>query len=116
MFCKKCGKLIEAGKEYCDICAESIEKNASEPKVWSVFAKIGYISGLVSFIAAFATLGIFGFVIGPEAIIFSILGKKSSLYADKANKGLVFGILGTVLGFLVYTITLFVITLMSGAY
>lgn len=89
-------KLINSLKEAYD------DELSSEAKCWSVFAKLGFIFGLIGFILSCTiVLGFIGLEVAATGLVFSILGKrtKKEEYKGKANKGLVFSIIGTALGF-----------------
>ena len=58
MYCKNCGKELQDGSLFCSMCGNSVEASTEEtkketPKVWNVFAKAGYIGGLVCLICSF---------------------------------------------------------------
>lgn len=94
----------------------------AEPKCWKVFGKIGFILGLISFICSFTVIfSMISLTIAEPAIVFSALGKKTKdeEYKSKANKGLVFGIVGLAVGFIGYIIYMVVLALFeadSGTY
>ena len=53
MYCKNCGYELEDGTTYCPNCGttqqdEIVENAPTEKKVWTIFAKVGYILGIVS--------------------------------------------------------------------
>ncbi len=84
-----------------------VRKVQSEAKCWSVFAKLGFIFGLIGFIfSCTIILGVIGLYVACTGLVFSILGKKTKNeeYRSKANKGLVFSIIGTALGFVGYIV------------
>jgi len=119
-FCSNCGKELLAEEKFCSNCGTSVDEvvvdevvveevsveNVQEnkvPKCFTIFAKLGYIFGLVSFILAFIPfLGAISIELGPVGIVFSILGKKDKTMTAKCKKGLVFSILGTVIGLILY--------------
>lgn len=144
MICSKCGQQLPEGAQFCANCGEvvgstspveqpvyqqpayqqpvyytQVQPQGGEKKIWQVFAKLGFIFGLISFIIAcvftfvafipivfIATywLLILGAEFGSIAIVFSALGKKSALYKGKANKGLIFSIIGTALSIFIIII------------
>lgn len=71
---------------------ESSKKD--DEKTWSIFATIGYIGGLVSFIISFFSYGFIDsrLLFGIAFIVFSALGRKSTKQRKKANLGLGFSI------------------------
>lgn len=103
MVCKKCGAEFDEGN-FCPICgnnefvdeydvdnASSNNAISNNENLWSKFANIGYIIGLITFICSFV-LPIFVPVAPIAGIVFSSLGNKSALNKDKAKKGLGFSI------------------------
>lgn len=128
IYCKKCGKVSPEGTKFCGECGNPLEPQAevkveatvieqsgkisvaeSEAKCWRVFAKIGFILGLIGFIMSCTMfMGLYGIVLGENALVFSILGKRTKLpeYKSKADKGLVFSILAMAIGFVGYIVTI----------
>lgn len=124
VFCKKCGKVSPDGTKFCGECGNPLNNEAevkveatvieqsgeisvaeSEAKCWRVFAKVGFILGLIGFIMSCTLiLGVYGCALGGYGLVFSILGKRTKLpeYKSKANKGLVFSILAMSIGFVGY--------------
>lgn len=105
LYCKNCGKVNLDDAKFCAECGCSLLENNehnyhvenkvvySELKCWSVFANVGFIVGLVSFIVSFfGIFGLCGFIGGIYGLVFSILGKKTRkiYYREKADKGLGF--------------------------
>lgn len=118
-FCKNCGKELSEGQVFCPECGQSqndeVVVETEQPKVakvWGVFAKLSKIFGIVAFILSFIPfLNIISWELGPVAIVFSILGKKDPTCTDLCKRGLVFGILGTVLGLVLYFVYFFAFAL-----
>lgn len=115
-FCANCGKELQAEEKFCPSCGASVEtedvveeikveevKKPSVPKCFTIFAKLGYIFGLVSFIISFIPfINVLAAELGPVGIVFSILGKKDPFMVPKCRKGLAFSIWGTILGIVLY--------------
>lgn len=130
MFCTYCGKKIEDNAHYCPQCGAKVEKeydyssqsatkddnNYTEPqqkkpaKVWSVFAKVGKIIGIVTISTcwipwAAAIIGIYG-------VVFSALGSKATDEESIQNKkkGLTYSIVGGAI-----SLTLFIAVTIASA-
>ncbi len=138
IFCKHCGKVSPDGTRFCGECGSPLEEtiendvhiekenetlyytgtgiyNAepvqTEPKCWRAFAKVSFILGLIGFICSFTFIfSSVAFTLCPNGIVFAILGKKTKNeeYRRKANKGLVFSIIGYVIGIIFYAILIVV--------
>jgi len=131
-FCANCGKELSADEKFCSNCgAEVANKTLTEevieefkyeeqqtqeaqinlvPKCFTIFGKVGYIVGLVSFIVSFVPIvGYTSFIVGPVGIVFSILGKKDPFNISKCKKGLKLSIWGTILGFVFYILFFFIL-------
>lgn len=140
-YCRKCNNYVEDWKLRCPECGSKdlfkdkpvdevkIEK-VVEPGPWKVFAKVGYILGIISFIsgAIFTVCHLIGFlgvvlpililiclficllsimvffVINIQGLIFSILGLISETNKQVARKGLVFNVIGIVLVMFVFIV------------
>ena len=78
MYCVRCGNEIKDGDNYCYYCGKELAENKGfnvKPKpVWTVFARVSYILGIVSLCTCIFPIAT-GF--GIYGIIFSILGSKS---------------------------------------
>ena len=130
MFCKNCGSRVEDNAKFCPNCGSALDvvEVVDEEKVvfvkeqpqqnnvdrgpWKVFAKLGNVLGVLSFIFSFIPfLNYFSLIISEPAIVFSALGKKSKTHRGKANAGLVFGILGLVFGIIMYVVYALVLEL-----
>ncbi len=135
VFCKHCGKVSPDGTRFCGECGSPLEDvvenvehveevnetvystgtvdyNAepvqTEPKCWKAFAKVSFILGLIGFICSFTfVFSSVALSVCEPGIVFAILGKKTKdeEYRSKANKGLVFSIIGFVIGIIFYTIS-----------
>jgi hypothetical protein len=131
MKCNVCGKENIDEAKFCAGCgnelAETVEAEVIEdgnaeiaqepetphvPKCFDVFAKLGFGLGLGGLIGCIF-LG-FGFVAAMPGIVFSALGKKSIKYHNKAKKGLVLSILGTVIGIIVYFAFCIILGIIAG--
>lgn len=94
---------------------------------WKVFAKVGFVLGLITFIggmlctvclplmlladsvaflAILALLGVFGFIVAmmtfEAGTVFSILGIKSSMRRKKAIIGLIFSLVGFIVPLIIF--------------
>lgn len=131
-FCVNCGKELGNDEKFCSNCGTAVESEAtfeinsdivveevkvqSVPKCFTVFAKVGYIIGLVSFIAAFIPfLGYLSLASGPAGIVFSILGEKDTSLVAKCKKGLRLSIWATVLGFISYILIIIIMFALEAA-
>ncbi len=78
-------------------------KNDDE-RPWSIFAKIGYIGGLISFIVSFFSYYMANsrILFGIACIVFSALGRKSVKQKNKANLGLGFSIAAVAISISIY--------------
>ena len=115
MYCSKCGAELRVEDKYCSKCGEKVEEIETveaEPvdvesvkeeaphkgsKVWDVFAIIGFVTGLATFVASILTIFLGEIYIGVAiaGIVFAALGKKSLKYRSKAKVGLGFAIAAT---------------------
>lgn len=131
MKCNVCGKENIDEAKFCTGCgnelvetveAEVIEDDATVtakepetprvPKCFDVFAKLGFGLGLGGLLGCIL-FGI-GYVVAIPGIVFSALGKKSITYHEKAKKGLVLSILGTVLGLIIYFVVCIIAGVLAG--
>ncbi len=128
MKCNVCGKENIDEAKFCAGCGnelvETVEAEVIEgttanepetphvPKCFDVFAKLGFGLGLGGLIGCIL-LG-FGCVVAMPGIVFSALGKKSIKYHNKAKKGLVLSILGTVIGIIVYFAFCIILGIIAG--
>ena len=131
MFCTYCGKKLEDNTHYCPNCGAKVEKeydysdqsatqtetkDYAEPqqkkpaKVWSVFAKVGRIIGVVTISTCWipwvaAIIGIYG-------VVFSALGSKATDEESIQNrkKGLTYSIVGGAI-----SLTLFIAVTIASA-
>jgi hypothetical protein len=100
-------------REFAKVLVEGLP-----PYVWEVGASStgkyhpAYSLGLGGLIGC-VLIGL-GYIVAAPGIVFSILGKRSIKYRDKANKGLVLSIIGTVVGFIIYFLFFFIIGLIAG--
>lgn len=118
MFCKYCGYDIVEGN-VCPNCGKENEEEVIEvisesspvneetaqgnKKIWDVFAKMSYVSGIVTFIVSFLTFGLTIFF-SVASLVFSCLGKKSFAYNDKAKTGFKFSLASTIISGVLLTI------------
>ena len=128
MYCRNCGTQLIDGSNYCPYCGNEIDKkdivvpkepeivdwsgadkNPNEirvPKVWSVFAKLSKIFGIVSISTCW--IPIFGLAmisLSIPGIVFGGLGKKgkaNDTVAHNSNIGLILSIIATVLSIICY--------------
>lgn len=73
-----------------------------------LFAKISIALGKLSLYTGIIVLGL---VFGIPGIVFSLLGKKSSLYEEEVKKGLKKSIIGTCIGLVALVVVIVVLTL-----
>lgn len=73
-----------------------------------LFAKISIALGKLSLYTGIIVLGL---VFGIPGIVFSLLGKKSSLYEEEVKKGLKNSIIGTCIGLVALVVVIVVLTL-----
>lgn len=127
MYCKKCGKEVDDDSLFCPFCGASLNDNDVEDEAeavdvdnnsdrgpWKVFAIVGYVLGILSFVLAFF-VGV-GIEIAPAGIVFSALGKKSTdpEKKAKAEKGLKLSIAAIIISF-VAIIAFAIILVATGA-
>ena len=108
MYCKHCGAKISDDSLFCLNCGEPqgdikkeeviIVDKPTENKAWGIFARMGYWFGVGSLIACLF-FGIGG-ITGIYGIVFSALGKRSKIYREKADYGLVLNIIATIIGWI----------------
>ena len=113
MYCEKCGMIMRENDEFCSNCGEKrkdIKKISRKQKVWNVFANLGFGFGIASFVLSFFTIvfkGAFSdFLVA--GFVFSILGKKSLRYIDRARKGLTFSIIALFISICFYSLLIFI--------
>ena len=112
-FCAGCGEqLVEENVE--EVVPEVVEEPAKPhvPKCFDVFAKLGFYLGLFGLIGC-VFVGL-GYIAAIPGIVFSALGKKSIEYHDKAKKGFVLSLIGTILGIVIYFVFCFIVGLIAG--
>lgn len=118
MYCKKCGAELLEGIKFCPECGEPVGTNEvvgyeqtseAKPRVakcFTIFGKLGYTFGLISFILSFIPFMCFvSMELAPIGLVFSILGKKDPMLDAKTKKGKIFSILGLVFGFIMTIVT-----------
>lgn len=127
MFCKYCGKKLEDDAKFCSNCGAKVEKeydysyqsapkdeteyqdvNQKKPaKVWSVFAKVGRILGIVTI--SLCWLPYFAFIVSIPGVTFSILGSRAidEESIDNRKKGLVLSIVGGAISLILYIVCVF---------
>lgn len=95
-YCYNCGKEVTKNHKFCSNCGYAFNR---VPKCFEIFGYVGFGLGIAAFVLSF--LPLYGFVfdmmLSPYAIVFSCLAQKETKVLSKANKGLVFGILGLVI-------------------
>ena len=116
-FCAGCGnELVETVE--AEIIEDGVVETTNEPetphvpKCFDVFAKLGFGLGLGGLIGCIL-FGI-GYVVAIPGIVFSALGKRSIKYHNKATKGLVLSILGTVIGLTIYFVVCIIVGILGG--
>ena len=107
MYCTYCGEELPEQTNFCAICGvslngdvvdEVVTQTPKEAKCWSEFANVGFGLGLSGFITSiFPIICIYGLIVGPIALVFSILGLKSSQKRSKVICGIVFSSLAFVI-------------------
>lgn len=126
MYCKKCGAELVEDSIFCHQCGASNddenniinEQPKQSPKIWNIFAKIGYIGGIICFIVSFIPyFSLYASGMAIDFIVLSALGKKSTIpeYYKKAKKGLGFSIAGTIIGIVIYILFIAIIIMVSNA-
>ena len=133
MFCRKCGYEIKHNMKFCVNCGaqvdyiqeqnqeienenkeeknevvqvvENKEKLPKQSKKWDVFAKLGFGLGLGGLIAAPLTWGMY-IMVCVAGIVFSALGKKDTRQLEKCNKGLRRSIAGSIIGIILFIVTI----------
>lgn len=124
MKCSICGNEVTNDVVFCPICGSKIEKDiieevstAEKPrnaKVWDVFAKLGWGLGLAGLICSWIyTLGL---SLAVPALVFSILGKKSFKFANKARGGMIMSIIAIAVNFVATIIWVVIIDSNTGNY
>ena len=133
MYCYNCGKEISDDVQFCPYCGARTQEDAKPsvstgtpsapvaageeqpPKVWSVFALVSKILGIVCLCASVIPyLNYFSFAFSIGGIVFACLGKKAkNEVADKnCNLGLKLSIAALVVSFvlmIVYTVVFVVV-------
>ena len=134
-FCQQCGHQFKENsrRNICITCGSTLDENGNcpkcsgapvkeqpiveapsqeqeekePPKVWEIFAKIGFIIGIVT-IASSVTLilSALAFSIGPVGIVLSALAKKCKYNIKKAKIGFTLSLIGTIVGFILYIVLL----------
>lgn len=119
--CSKCGVELANGQKFCANCGAQVgvEPTKQQPKSeyasvlmkkdtgpWKVFAKIGFVMGIILFILAFILFNFLSYSFGIISIILSALGTKSVYYSGRAKAGLVFSILAVIIGIILYIVYL----------
>lgn len=118
MYCKKCGKELKSTDHYCPVCGAEVEEVTSttatpeivEPKplkVWSIFATVGKVLGIVSIVTSVLPI-LLGLSLGIPGIVLSCLGKKAKTPEayKKCKIGLILSIIGVVVSFISYVLLL----------
>lgn len=117
-YCCKCGKELEEGQKFCSGCGENLtnQKESSAehiPLCYKIFGYVGFGLGILTFVMGFIPFANYMCIFsGPAGIVFSCLGKKEPLVYNKAHKGLVFSLVGLIIGIVLliaYTIIFVVI-------
>ena len=123
MQCDYCGARVDATATRCPDCGELIKKDEVEikkekhQKVWDVFAKLGFILGIISFALSFLSFLGYAVSLGVVPIVFSALGFKSLKNKDKAKRGLGFSIASLAITFVgMFAYYIFYILVLYGMY
>ena len=112
MYCTNCGKELPEQAKFCPNCGVNVatitvenptveveEEPKKEPKVWGIFAKIGFglgLGGLISSCIPVFWIFIMGMEISGFGLVFSILGGRSNEFGYKAKKGRKLSIAGLI--------------------
>lgn len=125
MICKSCGAVCSNDSKFCPNCGAEIKKEdrvvdaevvgEKKPgKVWKVFAKIGWILGIVSVAACWVPYFVI-YGVGIPGIVLSCLGKKADDAESAVNskKGLKLSIIGTAVNLVITIIVIVLITVLS---
>ncbi len=121
IYCKECGKVNPDGTKFCVECGAPLEVVAQaqpvvepttqeakgEAKCWKVFAKVGFILGIITIASSVTFIfSVFALVIGEPGLVFSILGMRTKDAGShtKAKVGMILSIIGLVIGFIMYLI------------
>lgn len=113
MNCKHCGVEITSDMVYCPNCGEKLFTNVidiveekveevNESGPWKSFAMTGHVLGIIS-LCIFWMMGL-GIFIGTLGIVFSSLGKKSTIRHAMATSAFKRSLLATILGLVFATL------------
>ena len=122
MRCPFCGNENSDEFVYCSSCGRAIktdevepQRQASEPRCWVIFARIGFVLGIVSIALCWVPF-LVGLSVGVNGIVFAALGfrTKDGYYRGKARVGLILSIIATAVSFAAYFIWVFAIFAAAG--
>lgn len=116
MYCKNCGQIVSGNSDYCPYCAEKIANKDIKNEVirskgpWNAFAIIGKVLGIVSLSLSWIPVTglILTLFLGLDAIIFSLLGKKSTTHYHQANTGIRLSIISILISTFIFVIFLMI--------
>lgn len=107
MKCSNCNVEFVEDDKYCSYCGKELVEEKNVPKCFNIFAKLGFILGLVSLgLISFYGLGIF---FADHAIVFSALGKKSKNHRKMAKAGLTISIISLILNVIIFSIVVCIV-------
>lgn len=121
MYCKYCGKELSDTARFCPSCGRMVEEESiysdveviggqvihKDPKVWQIFAKIGFVFGIINICLCWIPLLNLS-LLGIPGIVFGALGKKSKYYYGKASTGFILSLVGTILSFVAYIVVIII--------
>lgn len=120
-YCRECGNKLEDNQKYCSYCGTKVDaleqapvvseptvveqKPVKEPVVNIVFAIIGLVGGICSFVICCTLVySIVAVFTGIPSLVFSSIGKKSKNHHGKAVTGFVFSLISIILGVFLFVV------------
>ena len=83
---------------------------------WKVFAKLGKILGIISFIWSFIPFfGLYSYITSIPGLVFGILGKKYKKNGKGVKTGLGFNIAAMIIAIVAFVVAIVVITVVGGS-
>ena len=132
MYCKVCGMEVSENDKFCPTCGADLSKQKEEKEVdpfekydekkeevavsktdkvvYTVFAIVSFVTGIVSLCLVWVPFIFYGSIPG---IVLGKLGESSESQKDKARKGFVMSIVATAINF-IWTIV-FIVLIMTFA-
>ena len=93
MFCKNCGKGLEAGSHFCQSCGANQD---SSPTFNTPSSSSGNAYSTTAIVLAVIALWVFPIVFGPIAIVLASVGKSKG--EPRAQNALIWAVVGTIAG------------------